>query len=257
MDLTHYAEMVYFQFYRKVAEIDFFIEEAIDNARKYRIAPAPKENFYFDKMQFTFSAFINANVSCWEICKLSISLRNQLESRPAREGLASEYKLENDSNHFLDYFSESSEQAYDWFKFSKSARNANSHDGSLSLNGGNFQQFLFQTDLHRYKFDMRSKKFIYEHSKSPGTDAISTMLDVAIQLIPLYESKLQKPTITLDQHYEAAKFKIASVKGFIDTFKDQEKSIIEAMVNAQLQGPKEMNCLNQINKWKNHRIEVV
>jgi len=86
MELKNYAEMVYFQFYRKVEELDYFISEAVDNALKYKNAPAPKDNFHFDKMQFTFSASINALVSIWEIAKLSKSLANALSGVSESKG---------------------------------------------------------------------------------------------------------------------------------------------------------------------------
>lgn len=150
MDLKNYAEMVYFQFYRKVEELDFFLKEAVSNALSYKNAPVPKDNFYFDKMQFTFSAYINALVSTWEIAKLSKSLANVLEGHPERKGLVAEIHLENKLELFTEYF-DCEPTTYYWFRFMKEARNANGHDGSLALNGGNVQEFLFQTDLHRYK----------------------------------------------------------------------------------------------------------
>ena len=248
MDLKNYAEMVYFQFYRKVEELDFFIKESIGNALSYKTAPVPKDDFYFDKMQFTFSAFINALVSTWEIAKLSKSLANNLDGLPERKGLVSERDLEINPQLFAEYFDCEVAVSY-WFRFMKDARNANAHDGSLALNGGNVKEFLFQTDLHRYKWDRPSRSFVYEVSESPKGDAVCVMLKTAIALIPIFENKLERPELSLDDHYASAKFKLESIPGFLEPFREQESEIIESMVQAQLNGQKHRNCERQLESW--------
>lgn len=248
MDLKNYAEMVYFQFYRKVEELDFFITEAADNALNYKDAPIPKDNFYFDKMQFTFSACINALVSTWEIAKLSKSLANELGGLPEREGLVSEMDIESNPQIFAEYF-DCDPAVHYWFRFMKDARNANAHDGSLALNGGNVEEFLFQTDLHRFKWDRRSKRFAYVASESPKGNAVCVMLKAAIALVPVFESKLERPALTLEDYYASAKFKLESIPGLLDKFREKESEIIESMVQAQLDGQKDRNCEKQLETW--------
>lgn len=248
MNLKNYAEMVYFQFYRKVDELNFFIEEAFSNGIKYRDAPIPKENTYFDKMQFNFSAYINALVSVWEIAKLSRCLTNQLEGRPARMGLVSEAKLEDDAKIFSEYFG-CSPAVHNWFRFMKDARNANAHDGSLALNGGDVKEFLFLTDLHRYKWSTKSSRFEYEISESPKGNAVCLMLNAAIALVPVFENKLERPELFLEDHFASAKFKIESIHGFPNEFREKMPELIEHMVQAQLGGQKGRNCEKQLESW--------
>jgi len=248
MDLKNYAEMVYFQFYRKVDELDFFISEAMDNALRYKDSPVPKDNIYFNKMQFSFSAYINALVSTWEVAKLSQSLANDLDALPEREGLISERDLETNPQVFAEYFDCNPAVNY-WFRFMKDARNANAHDGSLALNGGNAEEFLFQTDLYRYKWNRRSKRFEYEASQSPKGNAVGVMLRAAIALVPAFESKLKRPELSLDDHYAAAKFKLESIPGLLDKFREKESEMIDSMVQAQLAGQKDRNCAEQLDSW--------
>ncbi len=248
MDLKNYAEMVYFQFYRKVDELDFFIREAVDNALSYKDAPIPKDNLYFDKMQFTFSAYINALVSTWEIAKLSISLANNLSGRPERDGFLSERELESSRQTFAEYF-DCDPAVHKWFRFMKDARNANAHDGSLALNGGNVNAFLFQTDLHRYKWDRGASRFVYEVSESPKGNAVCVMLKTAIALVPIFENKLERPELSIEDHYASAKFKLESIPGLLESFRDKQTEIIEAMVQSQLDGQKGRDCREQLGSW--------
>jgi hypothetical protein len=242
MDLKSYAEMVYFQFYRKVEELDFFITEASENALKYKDAPIPKDNFYFDKMQFTFSAFINALISTWEIAKLSKSLANELKGLPSREGLFSERTLESNSQAFSEYF-DCDLDLYYWFSFMKDARNASAHDGSLALNGGNVEELLFQTDLHRFKWDRGKKCFEYVASESPKGNAVRVIVNAAFALVPIFENKLERPSLSLDEHYTSAKFKLESIPNLLDNFRGKETEIINSMVQAQLCGQKNQSCV--------------
>lgn len=253
MDLKNYAEMVYFQFYRKVDELDYFIREAIDNALNYKDALIPKDNLYFDKMQFTFSAYINALVSTWEVAKLSKSLANDLSGRPEREGLLSERKLESSQQTFAEYF-DCDPAVHTWFRFMKDARNANAHDGSLALNGGNVSEFLFQTDLHRYKWDRDSRRFAYEVSESPKGNAVRVMLKAAIALVPIFENKLERPELSIEDHYASAKFKFESIPGLLDKFRDKQTEIIESMVQSQLDGQKGRDSGQQLESWS-QRLE--
>jgi|GEM_PF-3687184 len=248
MNLKNYAEMVYFQFYRKVEELDFFVNEAVDNALSYKDAPIPKDNFYFDKMQFNFSAYINSLVSTWEIAKLSKSLANELSGVPERDGLPFESELESNQQIFVEYF-DCDPSVHYWFRFMKDARNANAHDGSLALNGGNSEEFLFQTDLHRFKWDRKSKRFAYVASESPKGNAVIAILKAALALVPVFENKLERPALSLDDHCASAKFKLESIPGLLDNFRDKETEIIEAMVQAQLGGQKYRNCEKQMESW--------
>lgn len=248
MELKSYAEMVYFQFYRKVDELDFFIREAVDNALKYKVAPLPKDNIYFDKMQFTFSAYINALVSIWEVAKLSKSLANDLNGNPERDGLVSENRLETDRQFFSDYF-ECDVEVYGWFCFMKDARNANAHDGSLALNGGDCEHFLFQTDLHRYKKSRQTKRFEYEVSTSPKGNAVFAMLEAAVALVPIFEEKLERPKLSREDHIASAKFKLESITGLLDRFSGREDELINAMVSAQHKGQQVRSCAAHIESW--------
>lgn len=248
MDLKNYAEMVYFQFYRKVDELDFFITEAADNAFSYKNAPVPKDNFYFDKMQFTFSACINALVSTWEVAKLSKSLANELGGLPEREGLVSERDLESNPQIFAEYFECDTAMHY-WFRFMKDARNANAHDGSMALNGGNVEEFLFQTDLQRFKWDRKSKRFAYVASESPKGNAVCVILKAAIALVPAFENKLERPVLSLEDHYASAKFKLESIPGLLDNFREEESEIIDSMIQTQLGGQKNRSCEKQLGSW--------
>lgn len=255
MDLKNYSEMVYFQFYRKVDELDYFITEAVDNALRYKDAPIPKDNLYFDKMQFTFSAYINALVSTWEVAKLSKSLANDLSSRPEREGLLSERELENSQQTFVEYF-DCDPAVHAWFRFMKDARNANAHDGSLALNGGNVYEFLFQTDLHRYKWDRGSRRFEYEVSKSPKGNAVCVMLKAAIALVPIFENKLERPELSIEDHYASAKFKLESIPRLLEKFQDKQTEIIESMVQSQLGGQKGRDCKKQLESWSKRLASI-
>ncbi|UJW79396.1 hypothetical protein [Hydrogenophaga sp. SL48] len=248
MDLKNYAEIVYFQFYRKVEELDFFITEAADNAFSYKDAPAPKDNFYFDKMQFTFSACINALVSTWEIAKLSKSLANELGGLSEREGLVSEMNLESNPQVFAEYF-DCDPAVHYWFRFMKDARNANAHDGSFALNGGNIEEFLFQTDLHRFKWDGKSKRFAYVVSESPKGNAVCVILKAAIALVPAFENKLERPILSLGDHYASAKFKLESIVGLLNNFRGKESELIGSMVQAQIGGQKNRSCEKQLESW--------
>lgn len=249
MNIIDYAESVYFQFYRKIDEMDFFISEAVDNWSKYASAPLPKDNTYFNKMQFVFSAFLSALVSSWEISKLSIQLRNSISGVNIRDDLKSENNLESDLDLFLEYFDIEHDQAFELFKFMKSARNACAHDGSLSLNGGNDRHFLFQTDLHRFKLN-NNKVFIYEFHNSPKNNAMNVMLDLALHLVPLFESKLSRPVISHEMQFEIAEFKLKSLKGLPSAFQSNNRELIEAMVDAQEKGSTGRTTAEHIAKWK-------
>lgn len=250
MELYDYADTVYFQFYRKVEEVDYFIREAVSNAIMYVSAPSPKDNALCNKMQFTFSAYVNALVSCWEISKLSIQLNNQLAGQPLREGLVGESKLESTRVHFATFFGSDDNETYECFRFIKTARNANSHDGSLALNSGNEFLFSFGTDLHRYSLS-RADVFVQDTFGSPSGDAISCMVNAAMRLAPLFEGKLCRPVITAEQHYKTAEFKFASLKGFPRFPTGVMKQMIQAMCDLQIQGPtKEMTTTEMVDGWR-------
>lgn len=255
MHIIHYAESVYFQFYRKIDEVNFFISEAVDNWRNYTSAPLPKDNAYFNKMQFVFSAFLSALVSSWEISKLSIQLRNAISGVNIRDDLKSESNLESDVDLFLKYFDVKDEKIFELFKFMKSARNASAHDGSLSLNGGNDRHFLFQTDLHRFKLS-NNKVFIYEHHNSPKNDAMNVMLDLALHLVPVFESKLSRPVISREMQFDIAEFTLKSIKSLPPEFLPIKQELIEAMVESQEMGRAGRTTLEHIAIWKNIKIVV-
>ena len=252
MELIGYAELVYFHFYRKVDEVNYFIQEAVSIAENYKTVSPEERNFMFDKMQFTFSAYINALISCWEISKVSIELSNDLNDLHYKNGIPSENDLENDLGKFIEYFS-CDETSHRWFKFMKDVRNANAHDGTATVNGGDDHNFLIQTALDRFTRDRKTKKLTRQTSVSPKKNAIAVILDTAIALIPLFEAKLNRPTLSMEDHRSFAKFKLSAIPGFMDDFLNQEEELIAAMVGAQLQIQNGRNCSEYLTKWRQQR----
>jgi hypothetical protein len=195
MTLDHYFENVYFQFYSKIEEVEFYLQKSIDNHREYAESPLPRNIAHFNIAQFYFSAFINALISTWEISKLTIKLENSILKNEDRNGLVGEKELASDCSKFMGYFKGSKKSDHELFKFLKSSRNACAHDGTMSLNGGTGDTFSFMGDLHRYEYNEKKKCFESATSVSPQQDAISSMLLMATRLIPLFEEKLKKPEI--------------------------------------------------------------
>lgn len=197
MNFENYFENVFFQFYNKVDEVDFYLEKSIENHKTYAETPTPRNIEQFNTAQFYFSAFINALISTWEISKLTIQIENSLLNNEHRSGLASEIELADDCSKFMEYFKASKESDHELFKFLKTARNACAHDGTMSLNGGVGDTFNFLGNLQRYEYNNKKEKKCFEHVSlaPPQQDAISCMLLMAIRLIPLFEGKLKRPKL--------------------------------------------------------------
>lgn len=211
MEIVHYAENVYYQFYRKSEEVDYFLTLAMENNDAYSKAPSPKDNKFFDVMQFSFSAFLNAISSCWEISKLSIQLHCSLNSIDPNAMLPYENKLLDDQDAFEVYFSPGSENSHFWFRFMKAARNASAHDGTYSAFGGNTELFVFPSKIYRYDYDRRKNLFKMAESDVPGISVTASMLAIAYKLLPLFEKKLIKPELTGEDKIKKAKHDLSSI----------------------------------------------
>ena len=209
MDIKTYFTDVYYQFYNKVDEVDYFISLAIDNSEAYQQAPLPKDHKFFKIAQYTFSAFLSALESCWEIVKVTHDLYCSLHNS-ASSSITEKY-LE-DGNKFNQFFDITDSTAFTWYFFLKNARNASCHDGSLILKGSNSNNFCFSTDIHRYKKDVKSKEYLFLKYPSPTEDVITSILQMAVCLIPLFEKKLIKPDLTTEDHKKAVTYNLNSLK---------------------------------------------
>jgi len=255
LNITTYFENVFHQFYAKADEVDFFIMKAYTNYDEYKNTPIPKSGKHLLAMQCYFSAFLTALETCWEISKVSIDLslivsNDEKDSIYSQNKKPSEGKLENDKEYFKQYF-ETDDTHYYWFSFLKEARNASAHDGSLSLNGGNTEKFLFLTDIYRFR-NLNGKKYEFVTAKSPSEDALTAMLMMAIYLIPLFESKLIRPIIGDEDQRQIALFRLQSIKeqGFQDMFKIMQDQITNALVEVQKEASlKQNNASSLIIKW--------
>jgi hypothetical protein len=188
MNFDDYFENVYFQFYNKLDEVEFYLQCSIDNHTKFAQTAIPRDIQYLNTAQFYFSAFINALISTWEIAKLSITIENP-NSSSIRETV-----LTNNIAEFLKYFTGATVQDHKLFQFLKLSRNACSHDGTMALVGGIGDSFIFSEIIERFDFEGSNKAFTHAQIEPPQKDAIKTMLLMVTKLVPLFEAKLKMPT---------------------------------------------------------------
>jgi len=188
MNFEDYFENVYFQFYNKVDEVEFYLQNSIDNHSNYALTAIPRDIKFLNIAQFYFSAFINALTSTWEIAKLSIKIENP-NSSSIRETV-----LTNNEAEFLRYFTGATVQDHKLFQFLKFSRNACSHDGTMALSGGVGNSFNFSGIIERFDFESSNNTFTHAQIEPPQGDAIKAMLLMATKLVPLFEAKLKMPT---------------------------------------------------------------
>jgi hypothetical protein len=219
MDFEQYFENVYFQFYNKIDEVDCFLKLSIDNHTQYSNSKIPRDFSHFNTAQFYFSAFINSLISTWEIAKLTISIENTVDKLDSQNNIIKE-KLLSNKDDFLKYFDGANNEDFELFNFLKVARNACSHDGTISLNGARDDKFNFIGDFERYDFNNSDKKFTYTCFEPPQHDAIKTMLLMATRLLPLFETKLKKPKrpYLFEELHPNAMDKSQNIPTFIDKY---------------------------------------
>lgn len=257
MNILHYSENVYHQFFRKIDEVNYFLQEAVNNQEKYTEAPLPKDNKFFDTMQFVFSAFLGALVSSWEITRLSIQLENYISGRKKDKGLPSERSLTSDFSVFKDFFNVTDSEIHGWFRFLKVARNASAHDGSCAVNGGNVQVFKFQSDLHRFDWNQSTGVFKHSCTAAAQLSAVTSMLAMAYKLSPLFFSKLKCPEISPEIGKEIAKFNIDSsfdMRAFSNDFREQAINSLSEIRNSI---PKRLIDQNVIEWEKMYRARFI
>lgn len=85
---------------------------------------------------------------------------------------------------------------------------------------------------------------------------MNAMLDLALHLIPLFESKLSRPFISRDMQFEIAEFKLKSLKGLPPGFQANNRELIEAMVGAQEMGGAGRTTKKHITNWESIKIVV-
>lgn len=249
MNILHYSENVYHQFFRKIDEVDYFLQEAVNNQAKYAETQLPKDNKFFDTMQFVFSAFLGALVSSWEISRLSIQLENFISGRKKDYGLPSERSLTNDFYVFKDFFNTTDAEIHSWFCFLKVARNASAHDGLCAINGGNDQLFKYSTDIHRFEWYQSLKVFKHSCTTATQLSAVTSMLAMAYKLSPLFFSKLKCPEISPETNKEIARFNVDSTYGLNDLPFEHREQIISTL--AQYRNPIPKRLINQkITEWE-------
>jgi hypothetical protein len=78
---------------------------------------------------------------------------------------------------------------------------------------------------------------------------VRVIVNAAIALVPIFENKLERPSLSLDEHYTSAKFKLESIPNLLDNFRGKETEIINSMVQAQLGGQKNQSCVKQLESW--------
>lgn len=249
MNILHYSENVYYQFFRKLDEVGYFLNEAVINQEEYKDASLPKDNKFFDKMQFTFSAFLGALVSTWEISKLSLELENFIDGRAKNHKLPSERLLTSDFSEFKNFFTLADNEMHNWFCFLKAARNASAHDGSCAVNGGNVEIFKFQTHIHRFGWEKSTNEFKYLYTPAAQCSAVTSMLAMAYKLSPLFFSKLKCPAISPEVGKEIGRFNIDSSLDLNALPNDVRDQIINSLSAARLNTPKG-NIDEKVTKWE-------
>ena len=228
--LTYYHS-VYNQFYNKINEVDYFLNLAVDNYKIYKASPKPRDIKQFHKIQYIFSAFLSASESCWEIVKVTQDLTEMKDS--SKKYKVSETQLENEQ-FFNKYFNTNDINLYNLYQFLKKARNACCHDGTISFNGGEDDKLNFMTDIIRYEKKNGSYNFV--SYSSPDEDVITIMINIALYLIPLFETKLiSPPDLTENELLQQATAMITSIKDtsfkhILESF--GQKQIIETTKNA-------------------------
>lgn len=233
MIILHYSENVYHQFFRKIDEVNYFLQEAVGNQEKYTETKLPKDNKFFDTMQFVFSAFLGALVSTWEIARLSIQLENFISDRKKDNGLPSERSLTSDFSVFKDFFDVADSEIHGWFCFLKVARNASAHDGSCAVNGGNVEIFKFQSDLHRFEWDQSMGVFKHSCTAAAQLSAVTSMLAMAYKLSPLFFTKLKRPIISPEIGKEIARFNIDSSFSMSTLPNNLREQVINSLAEAR------------------------
>lgn len=248
MDIGHYHYNVYHQFFSKVEEVDYFLQEADRNEKEFRQSDR-RDLKYLNRMQFIFSACVGALVSVWEVVRLSKQIRNYSEGVERNLGLPNEYELVNDAIKFHSYFGNPGDEAYAWFCFLKSARNANAHDGSCAANGGNSEIFKFQSDLHRFEWDRSDKKFKYVCVDAPEWGTVTSLLAMAHILVPMFFSKLDRPEISEELGQSIARFNIESSYGLMGASEEEKEAFVSSLVAAQASVP-EKEIDSTVAEWK-------
>jgi hypothetical protein len=256
MNIFYYAECVHFQFFRKVDELDFFLDAALTNALNFKRTPPPKSIQFASVMEYTFSSFLNAAISAWEIVKLSNQLTNSINGKSINDNIPTEKKLESDYQVFCNYFGIENQEIHKLFVFLKSARNASAHDGTISVNGGTYDEFLFMTDIHRYIIN--SNTFEEKTFETPNGNVIKCMYDIALLLIPLFHSKLQIINIPEGLDYEIAEFiyeinKDPEYKTFLASMKEQ---YIKSIINSRKSRPNTESIKDKVKKWEEIRKKI-
>ncbi len=191
ISISTYQHNIEHFFNEKLSEIDFFLDALTNNYVLYKSTPIPRDIKHLYISNFLFSAILNALFSQWEIVKLTIQLENHINAKEINAGLVGDHKLESKLFHFNDYFKPTITDSFEWFKFLKNARNASSHDGTITLNGGSGDEFRFSSDICRYKFDKDSKTFILMSADCPSGCAVTAIITMCLILIPLFEKKLK------------------------------------------------------------------
>lgn len=247
MELVNYHANVFHQFSRKVQEVDYFIMEFIKNRDDHRYASPEARNPMFDKMQFVFSAYLGAMVSCWEIAKLTIYLDNTMKGLPFKSGTLPEATLDSSCERFNEYFCVSGSETFEWFKFLKLARNASAHDGTCASYGGSDEDFFYPGSIKR--FAVFKEKFVAREEVPPCSNTTESILKMSIQLVPLFASKVRAHHMTKEQ-------KLSQARGYLELvpilhmFQPWQ---IEEMVNTTADsipdaGPVDVSRL--VDKWK-------
>lgn len=247
MDLVHYHANVFHQFFRKVEEVDYFIVELVRNRDDHRQATPEARNPLFDKMQFLFSAYLGAMVSCWEIAKLTIYLDNTMKGVSFKSGVMSEIKLGSSCEVFNDYFSVVENEAFEWFKFLKLARNASAHDGTCASYGGSDVDFFYPGSIKRY--ELLRETFVAREESPPCMGTTESVLKMGIQLIPLFASKVKPFSMTRQE-------KLSQARGYLELVPILHMfsaSQIETMVSAaadNIPDAKEVDVSRFVAKWE-------
>lgn len=196
ISIPNYQHSVNCFFYEKLEEVDFFLNELVNEYVLYKSTSIPRDIKHLNKSRFLFSALLNALFSQWEIVKLSIQLENYSNAKNVDSGLQSEYDLETKIEIFNTFFNSENKTNFEWFNFFKNSRNASTHDGTIALNGGSGDEFRFSSDIFRYKFNKKTKAFVLVNSNSPSSCAITAVISMCVILIPLFEKKLSKINLT-------------------------------------------------------------
>lgn len=247
MDLVIYHADVFHQFFRKVEEVDFFIMEFIGNRDEHRQATPEARNPMFGKMQFLFSAYLGAMVSCWEIAKLTIQLDNTIKGMPLRLGTVSEATLESSCDDFNNYFSVTGSVAFEWFKFLKLARNASAHDGTCASYGGSNEDFFYPGSIKR--FALHRENFVAREELPPCRSTTESILKMGIHLMPLFASKVKAFHMTREHKLAQARSRIELTPA-LSMFQPWQ---VEQMVNSyadKIPDARAVDVSQFVSKWE-------